>query len=160
MLHAAFERFVKTHAPRIVPAAPWEPFSRTLSWLCVQALAALPRNAAIATGIAPARSSATMLPTTTVRCRLIAYLLVRRSPTLCLRLPRPASPDWRSAERPSWFSAIGDRSPFDLGATLGLEALQVDVGVVDVSHRSGDRAMAGVLADQPVHLVRDAAVRG
>src|SRR5438445_13809068 len=45
-----------------------------------------------------------------------------------------------------------------LGGALGLETLQRDLRVIDEAHGRGDRAVTGVLGDQPVHRLAHAAV--
>ena len=47
-----------------------------------------------------------------------------------------------------------------LGGALGVETLEVDVGVVDVAHQLGDGPVAGLLGDEPVHVLDDLAVLG
>src|SRR6185436_9594506 len=47
-----------------------------------------------------------------------------------------------------------------LAGTLGLQPALLGRAVVHVDHRRGDRVMAGLLVDEPVHLLAHPAVRG
>ena len=64
----------------------------------------------------------------------------------------------RSGRRPGAVAATAVRRR-SLGGPLRREPLEVVVGVVDVAHRGGERAVARLLLDEPVHLLAHAAVR-
>ena len=49
---------------------------------------------------------------------------------------------------------------FRFRGALGVEALELVRLVIDVAHRHRDRAMSGLLRDEPMHLLRDAPIRG
>jgi hypothetical protein len=59
-------------------------------------------------------------------------------------------------ERAALCSAAHDASRF--GRAFGFESFQIAVAVIDVSHRGCDRAVAGLLADESMHRLRDAAI--
>src|SRR5713226_2467208 len=51
-------------------------------------------------------------------------------------------------------------TPPSLQFPLGLQSLQLDLGVIRELHRGGDRHVPGAAGDQRVHLLADAAVSG
>ena len=68
-----------------------------------------------------------------------------------LELVREDRRHWRRAVRPG---------PARLERALGVQALELDLGVIGELHRGGDGAVAGLLGDQRVHPLADAAVGG
>ena len=52
------------------------------------------------------------------------------------------------------------RRPARLERTLGVQALERDLGVIGELHRAGDGAVPGLLRDQGVHALADAAIGG
>ncbi len=71
-------------------------------------------------------------------------------------------PHRRRHRRESRVSGLGQRDQAaGFGAALGVEALEAGLGrVVDVAHHLGHGVVAGLLGDEPVHLLGDGPVGG
>src|SRR5919199_2804105 len=95
----------------------------------------------------------------TPRCRMAACSRARRS---ARSRPRSTPAARRSADSIGASSigvgAAAGAAP-RLRAALRVEPLELDVRVIDVRHRRGDRAMPRLVADQLVHPLHHAAVR-